>query len=108
VNPARTGQGFKALNATYSPPEVAERKPPLPASDLYSLGKCMIFAAGGDPTTRRLPEMDERLGRFLRFMTLDSALGRPQDAWQTYMQVERLREQLWGAHTFVAFDVPEH
>lgn len=108
VNPALTGQGFKALNEIYSPPEVAERKPPLPASDLYSLGKCMIFAAGGDPTTRRLPDMDERLSRFLRFMTLDSALGRPQDAWQTYLQVERLREQIWGAHTFVAFDVPEY
>ncbi len=106
VNPARTGQGFKALNETYSPPEVSARKPPLPASDLYALGKCMIFAAGGDPTTRRLPDMDERLSRFLRFMTQDSALGRPQDAWQTYAQVERLREQIWGAHTFVAFDVP--
>jgi predicted Ser/Thr protein kinase len=55
VNPARTGQGFRCLNEEYSPPEVAARKPPLPSSDLYSLGKCMFFALGGDPRTKTFP-----------------------------------------------------
>ncbi|MCC6624410.1 MAG: hypothetical protein IT385_24380 [Deltaproteobacteria bacterium] len=108
VNPARTGQGFKAKNELYSPPEVAERKPPIPASDLYALGKCMFFVAGGDPATKTLPEhpdLDERLARFLRFLVSESPRGRPQDAVQLYLQVEKLREAIWGPHTFVTLDV---
>ncbi len=106
VNPARTGQGFKALNETYSPPEVGERKPPIPASDLYALGKCMFFAAGGDPVAKRLPEMDERLARFLKYLVVESPLGRPQDAVEMYLQIDRVRAQIWGAHEFVTLDVP--
>lgn len=108
VNPARTGQGFKARNEIYSPPEVAERKPPIPASDLYALGKCVIFAAGGDPATKTLPardDLDERLARFIKWLVSESPRGRPQDALQLYLQVERLRDQIWGAHAFVPLDV---
>lgn len=106
VNPAQTGQGFKALNEVYSPPEVAARKAPLPSSDLYALGKCMFYAAGGDPVTRTLPaHMDERLQRFLQFFVLDSPLGRAQDAWVGHAQLDRIREEIWGAHTFEVFEV---
>ncbi len=104
VEPARTGQGFRALNPDYGPPEAARRKPPLPSSDLYALGKCMIFAAGGDPATKTLPEgLDDRLARVLRFMVVDSPLGRAQDAWQLYRELDRVREAIWGPHTFVDF-----
>jgi hypothetical protein len=100
VNPARTGQGFKALNETYSPPEVRDHGRPSPASDLYALGKCLIHAAGGDPAARTVPDADPRLVRFLRYLTVESQGGRPQDAWELYFQVDKLREQIWGAHTF--------
>lgn len=106
VNPARTGQSFKALNEIYSPPEVAARKPPLPSSDLYALGKCMFYAAGGDPAAKTLPaHLDERLQRFLQFFVLESPLGRAQDAWQGHAQLDRIREDIWGAHTFEVFEV---
>lgn len=108
VNPARTGQGFRVLNEEYSPPEVGARKPPLPSSDLYSLGRCMIYLLGGDPRQHELPrdaetgqELDERLQRFLRFFVLDSALGRAQDAWEAYRFLDRLRAQIWGPHRFI-------
>jgi len=100
-NPAQTGQGFKAKNETYSPPEVAERKPPIPASDIYAFGKCLFFVAGGDPVEKTLPDMDERLARFLKWLVTESPRGRPQDALQLYLQVDKLRAQLWGEHTFV-------
>jgi hypothetical protein len=106
VNPAQTGQGFRCLNEVYGPPEVAARKPPMPSSDLYSLGKAMIFAAGGDPAEKTLPDgMDERLQRFLRFMVLDSQRGRAQDAWELYRSLDRLRAEIWGAHEFIEFIV---
>lgn len=105
VNPARTGQGFKALNEIYSPPEVRTRGNPTPASDLYALGKCAIHAVGGDPATKELPDMDARLARFLRYLTVESQGGRPQDAWELYQQVDRLRTQIWGAHRFVPLEL---
>jgi hypothetical protein len=102
VDPARTGESFRCLNEEYSAPEVGQKKPPLPSADLYSLGKTMIFAAGGDPARCTLPDsMDERLQRFIKFLVVDSPLGRAQDAWTLYAQLDRLREQLYGAHEFV-------
>jgi hypothetical protein len=106
VNPAQTGQGFRVLNEVYGPPEVAARKPPMPSSDLYSLGKTMVYAAGGDPAEKTLPDaMDERLQRFVRFMVLESQRGRAQDAWELYTSLDRLRAEIWGAHQFVEFEV---
>jgi predicted Ser/Thr protein kinase len=102
VEPARTGQSFRCLNEDYSPPEAKERKPPLPSSDLYSLGKAMIYAAGGDPADKSLPaSIDPRIQRFLRYFAYESPLGRPQDAWDMYKQVDNLRKEVFGKHEFV-------
>ncbi len=105
VNPAESGQGFKALNEAYSPPEVAERGRPTPASDLYALGKCAIHLAGGDPATKTLPEMEPRLARFIKFLCVESQGGRAQDAWELYLQLERTRQQMWGDHEFLALEL---
>lgn len=105
VSPATTGQGFKARNEIYSPPEVAERGRPTPASDLYALGKCAIHALGGDPAAKTLPDMDPRLARFVRFLCVESQGGRPQDAWELYQQADRIRQQIWGAHEFVPLEL---
>ena len=105
VEPARTGDRFKALNEDMSPPEVRERKAPLPASDLYALGRVMFVLAGGDPRTKTLPPMDERLERFLRFMVVESPRGRPQDAYELYLELDRVRERIWGPHVFVPLDL---
>lgn len=106
IAPAKTGQGFISHNPIYSAPEVAERKPPLPASDLYSLGKCMFWVLGGDPREETLPdEIDERLARFVRFFVKPNPLGRPRDAWRMYKQLEELRDELFGPHRFVEWDI---
>ena len=108
VNPAQTGQGFKAQNEIYSPPEVRERGRPTPASDLYALGKCAIHLLGGDPETKALPagvEIDPRIARLLRYLTVESQGGRAQDAWELYLQVERIRQQIWGDHVFLTLDL---
>jgi hypothetical protein len=104
--PAETGQTFRCLNEQYSPPEVAARRPPTPSSDLYSLGKSMIYVAGGDPATKELPaSMDPRLQRFLKFFALESQLGRAQDPWDLYKQVDNLREEVFGPHEFLELEV---
>lgn len=104
VEPARTGQGFRFHNATYSPPEVAARKPPLPSSDLYSLGKTMLFLAGADMSTLECPDTyDPRLARFLRFFVKESPLQRAQDAWELFQQLGALRKEIFGQHRFQTF-----
>ena len=106
VNPAMTGDAFKALNEPYSAPEVAARKPPVPASDLFALGQCMIFAAGGDPAQGDIPDtVDPRLVRLLRFFTRPSARQRAQDAWVMYTQLEALRDDMFGGHEFRKFEI---
>jgi hypothetical protein len=106
VEPAKTGQSFRCLNEDYGPPEARDRKAPLPSSDLYSLGKAMIYAAGGDPATNALPDtVDLRLQRFLRFFVVESALGRAGDAWDMYKQLDNLREEVFGPHAFLALEL---
>jgi hypothetical protein len=112
VNPAQSGQGFRCLNEEYSPPEVAARKPPLPSSDMYSLGKCMYYVLGGDPRHKTLPAesdaylagdreaIDERIERFLQYCVLESPLSRAQDAWEAYRLLDKLRAEIWGPHQF--------
>ncbi len=104
IKPAQSGDGFVLLNEVYSPPEVAERRPPIPPSDLYSLGKTMIFLLGGDPEAETLPErVDERVQRLVRYFIRKSPLQRPQDAWEMYDQLDVLRRELFGPHTFREF-----
>lgn len=106
VHPERTRQGFKVHNPEYSAPEVAERKPPIPASDLYSLGKCMIFLLGGDLSTDTIPDsVDERLARFVQFFVRPSSRQRAQDAWEMYEKLKALREEIYGPHQFLKFEM---
>ncbi len=102
--PAQTGQKFRAHNDKFSAPEVAEQKPPLPSSDLYSAGKCMIFALGGDVATNTMPDtIDERIQRFIHFFVRPSPIQRAQDAWEMYGKLDKLREEVFGPHEFREF-----
>jgi hypothetical protein len=66
----------------------------------------MIYVAGGDPATKELPaSMDPRLQRFLKFFALESQLGRAQDPWDLYKQVDNLREEVFGPHEFLELEV---
>ncbi len=106
ADPARTGQGFKAQNESFSPPEVAERRPPIPPSDLYSLALCIVYILGGDVATRTVPDsVDERFARFLEFFLRASPLQRPRDAWEMYERLDTLRKEMYGAHQFVEFEM---
>ncbi|MBL8021751.1 MAG: hypothetical protein JNM27_18910 [Leptospirales bacterium] len=102
--PNETSQGFRVINEQFSPPEVAERKSPIPSSDLYSIGKCMIYLLGGNVQTDAMPgHVDERIQRFIKFFTRPSALQRAQDAWQMYAKLDDLREEVFGPHKFREF-----
>ena len=107
IEPVRTRQGYRVYNPDYSAPEVAEKRPPLPAADLYSVGRCLLYLAGGDLGSGELPEaVPDRLQRFIRYLTRPSPLQRAQDAWEMYRELERVRLAVYGPHRFVEFVVP--
>jgi len=65
--------GFTPL---FAAPETVNGMPPLPESDLYSLGVTMLYALGGDPRTRTLPpfvpkEIEEYISSLIRHNPMD-------------------------------------
>lgn len=104
ANSSRSGDGFKVYNDDFSAPEVKDKKPPLPAADLYSLGKCMIFALGGDIKTNEMPDIvEDKLQRFIKFFVRESPLQRAQDAWEMHEKLNELVVELWGLKKFLEF-----
>jgi serine/threonine protein kinase len=106
INPARTHDGFRVYNEDFSAPEVSEKKLPVPASDLYSLGKTMIYALGGDVKTNKMPSnVEAALQRFLLFFVRESPRQRAQDAWEMHEELNKLIIDLWGPKKFREFKV---
>ncbi|NTW13433.1 MAG: hypothetical protein HGA31_00185 [Candidatus Moranbacteria bacterium] len=103
----KAGERFKVLNEDYSPSEVAEGKPPLPSSDLYAVGKSMIYALGGNVKTNRMPHgTTPGFARFLEFLVRESPIQRAQDAWEMHKMLQDLRVELWGPIRFLEFVLP--
>jgi len=102
VNPGVSGDSFKVLNEPYSAPEVALKKSPVPSSDLYSLGKTMIYLLGGDPKTNFIPlNVPDKFKRFILAMVIPSVLQRPRDAWEIYGYLNEVRNNVWGPLRFL-------
>lgn len=102
--PQQTGDSFKAYTEIYSPPEVKANKTPLPCSDIYSIGKVMIWLLGGDPETNEMPDcVEKELQMFLKGFVMKGYLQRPRDAWQLHKQLITIIEKLWGPRKFLQF-----
>ena len=92
----------------YSAPEVFRKSQPSPHSDIYSIGKCMIFLLGGDVESNFIPSSVNRyLSGFIKKMVEENLSNRPYDAWKLCRQFSDLRLSLFGKrHSFVEFIVP--
>ena len=102
--PKSSGQGFRVWNEAYSAPEVQHKGTPLPSSDLYSLGKVMIFCLGGNPETGEMPDrVDERLQRFIHYFCYEDQRTRTQDAWEARESLTHLRRNIFGPDRFREF-----
>jgi hypothetical protein len=66
----------------------------------------MMFAAGGDPKHKALPdEVPDPIARIIKFCVLESPLSRAQDAWEIYRRLDQVRQELWGPHQFLEFRI---
>jgi len=83
------------------PTEVLHRRPASPATDLFLAARCLVYLAGGDPLTNRLPEIVPLpMRQFLGTCLLESARMRPDDAWALMEDFDELLEKLYGPPAF--------
>ncbi len=85
----------------FVPPEIKAGKPPLPVSDLYSLGLSMIYALGGDPLTKEMPNYTpNKLQHFYRNLTEFDPLKRSSwDQEDLVKKLSNIREEIFGRTT---------
>lgn len=103
--PGKTGDGFKIVTEGYSAPEVEKKGSPFPSADLYSIGKCMIYALGGDVETGDLPmSVEDEIYQLLQYFTLKGQNQRAQDAWKMHTRLEHvIFDQLGWPKEFLPF-----
>ena len=71
--------------------------PPIPASDIYSIGKIGLALAGGDPCKGTFPaDINPDLKAFLEPMILFDPTLRPQSVGKLRHELEILRMKVWG------------
>jgi len=92
----------KAIGGTplYLPPEFGIGKPPIPASDIYSLGKVACYMAGGDPGNGTLPaDMNQKLKDLIDEMCRLDPTARPQNTGELRNRLHKLRKEIFGKTT---------
>lgn len=94
--PVTTGERVTPAGGVFEAPEVGEGGHVGPWTDIYSLGKTLIWLVGGNPQTNEIPDsVEDVLQRFLRNMVRKSPRARPQDAKQLYDAQNRIKDSLW-------------
>jgi len=97
----RGGDSFKVCSEDFSAPEVHAKRPPIPPSDMYSLGKCMQFLLGGNVSKNTFPDsVDIRIVRFIKQFLLENPMHRARDAWKMWGQLRDLRTEVFGPKRF--------
>lgn len=97
------GNKYKGRNE-YSAPEVSKDREAHPVSDMYALGKCILFLLGGDPMRKTFPKkLDRRVKDFLKVFMYETPNKRADDAWRWLRKLIKLRTELYGKRRFVHF-----
>jgi hypothetical protein len=109
IHAERRGQPLRTTSRRYRdwyPPECRRRRPARPSLDIYLAATSMIWLAGGDPRSHRMPEhVPTEIRRFLRSCVLESPRMRPQDAWELHEEFTDLLEGVYGPPKFHVLDM---
>lgn len=94
--PAVTGERVVPSGGIFEAPEVRDSGEVGPWTDIYCLGKTLIWLVGGDPYTDEMPDtVEPKVRQFLRNMVWKHPKRRPHDAKQLYDAQNRLKDSLW-------------
>ena len=107
--PTRTAH-IKAVSPPYRawyPPEVFDKKPPTPATDIYMAALSMIKLIGGDISSHEMPaSVPAEMQGFLKACVIPAPHRRPQDAWRLFDEFQTLLQTLYGEPRFRPFAMP--
>ena len=96
---------YKIVNDYYTAPEVNKTARVLPSSDIYSIGKIAIKLLGGDIVSNGMPiSVDSRVRAFIRKMGSKDVSCRPNDAWELWSKLIKLRTEVFGNKRFKKID----
>lgn len=94
-------RGATARYRDWYPVEVNGRQPATAATDLFLAARCVVYLAGGDPLTGRMPDtVPPPIRRFIGTCLLESPRMRPDDAWTLLEDFERLLRSVYGPPKF--------
>lgn len=94
--PATTGERVIPKGGMFEAPEVGESGIVGPWTDIYGLGKTLIWLLGGDLVANEFPDgVEPKIQQFLLNMVRKNPRARPRDAWQLYKAQNRLKDSLW-------------
>lgn len=98
------GRRVAALSGRYRdwyPAEARDKRPASPATDLFLAARCLVYLAGGDAVTGRMPEhVPEAMRRFIGTCLLPGPRMRPSEAWGLLEEFEELLRRLYGPPRF--------
>lgn len=99
VNPVEFTKA-KGGTTGYLPPEFDIGLPPIPASDIYSIGKIVCFIAGGDVIQGVFPtDMHPELREFFETWIRHDPLQRPNNAEKLRTELTSLRRKVFKRST---------
>lgn len=107
----KLGHTVKAISPAWEslyPPEILQKKPATPATDIYMAAKCIIYVLGGDIRNDSLPShIPAYLARFLKGCVLKNQKLRPEDAWELHEEFTAHMRVNYGPKKYVRFDMPD-
>jgi serine/threonine protein kinase len=93
-----TASKMTVVNRKFTAPEVFQGAKPHPVSELYALGKSMVYLLGGDIETDDIPKsVAPKIVAFLRNLLIKDPRSRAHDAWHMHAKLQKLRQQVFGA-----------
>jgi len=110
VDPVRTLDHVGVMHDDYEdfyPPEVSNKEPPTPATDIYMAAKSIIYILGGDVKTNRLPKrVPDYLQNFLRSCHITAQAMRPANAWELRREFDSFMRTHYGPPRYHKFEMP--
>ena len=103
--PAISGETVELADPEFSAPEALDEGDVGPWSDIYSVGKLMIWLMGGNADQEQIPDgVEPQIRNFLLKLVKRDHHKRPADAWELYAEQCAIKDSLWPRE-FLHFDM---
>ncbi len=105
-----SGRAIAAISPHYRcfyPPEVFEKRPATPATDLFMAAQCMVALLGGDCASGQMPPtVPKPIQAHLRACLIPSPHRRMATAWTVFDDFREILERIYGPPQFRPFSMP--